>query len=365
MNTVNKITLALTLTLSAIAQSPATVTNSYTAKALVSDIPGVGVSTDKLLVNPWGLSKLVSPSFPEEQWWASDNGTGVSTLYNANGTKVNGFAVTIPAASGTGTGSPTGTVGYNQNFAFSTADGTISLWKSTTGPATASFVHSQATAACAQCHTSTATIMVNNSSKGAAYTGLTEAANAAVNSGKATLYAANAAGGIEAYDATSFAPVTLPQGAFVDANVPAQFGPYGIQAIGPVIVVTFAAGGPTTGGAVDIFGPAGTLLLRLESGSWFSQPFGVALAPANFGAFSNDLLVGNVLNGTIMAFDPKTGHFLGLVLNSRGNPIAVPGLWGISFGNGSTESGPKNTLYYNAGIGNYKFGLFAALTSND
>ena len=95
MNTVNKITLALTLTLSAIAQSPATVTNSYTAKALVSDIPGVGVSTDKLLVNPWGLSKLVSPSFPEEQWWASDNGTGVSTLYNANGTKVNGFAAVI------------------------------------------------------------------------------------------------------------------------------------------------------------------------------------------------------------------------------------------------------------------------------
>lgn len=365
VNSFSKVTLALTLCLGALAQNPAAVTNSYTAKLLVSDIPGVGVSTDKSLVNPWGLSKLVSPSFSEEQWWASDNGTGVSTLYNANGTKVNGFVVTIPPASGTGTGSPTGTVGYNQNFAFSTADGTISLWKSTTGPRVASFVHSQATAACAQCHTSAATIMVNNSSKGAVYTGLTEAANAGINSGKATLYAANAAGGIEAYDGTSFAPVSLPQGAFVDANVPAQFGPYGIQAIGSVIVVTFAAPGPTTGGATDVFSAAGTLLLRLESGSWFSQPFGVALAPANFGAFSNDLLVGNTLNGTIMAFDPKTGHFLGLVLNSRGTPIAVPGLWGISFGNGSTESGPKNTLYYNAGIGNYKFGLFAALTSND
>ena len=365
MKTLSKVTFALTFALGASAQNPATVANSYTAKPLVSDIPGVGVSTDKLLVNPWGLSKLVSPSFSEEQWWASDNGTGVSTLYSANGTKVNGFVVTVPPASGTGTGSPTGTVGYNQNFAFATADGTISLWKSTTGPPAASFVHSQATAACAQCHTTNATIMVNNSSRGASYSGLTEAANAAVNQGKATLYAANTAGGVEAWDAASFAPVTLPQGAFVDANVPAQFVPCGIQAIGSVIVVTFAPAGSMTGGAADIFSAAGKLLLRLQSGSWFSQPFGVVLAPANFGAFSADLLVGNTLNGTIMAFDPKTGNFLGLLQNSGGTAIAVPGLWGISFGNGSTESGPTNTLYYNAGIGNYKFGLFGALTSND
>jgi uncharacterized protein (TIGR03118 family) len=120
-----------------------------------------------------------------------------------------------------------------------------------------------------------------------------------------------------------------------------------------------------TGGAVDIFSAAGSLLLRLQNGSWFSQPFGVVLAPANFGAFSGDLLVGNTLNGTIMAFDPRTGNYLGLLLNAGGTAIAVPGLWGISFGNGSTESGPTNTLYYNAGIGNYKYGLFGALTSND
>jgi uncharacterized protein (TIGR03118 family) len=365
VNTFSKVTLALTLTLSAIAQNPAAVTNSYTAKPLVSDIPGVGVSTDKLLVNPWGLSKLVSPSFSEEQWWASDNGTGVSTLYNANGTKVNGFVVTIPPASGTGTGSPTGTVGYNQNFAFSTADGTISLWKSTTGPAPASFVHSQATAICGQCHTSRATITVNNSSKGAAYTGLTEGSSAAVNGGRATLYAANAAGGVEAYDGTTFAPVTLAQGAFVDANVPANFTPYGIQAFGPLVFVTFAPAPPTAGGAVDLFSAAGALLLRLQSGSWFSQPFGVAIAPANFGAFSGDILVGNTGSGTITAFDPKSGNFLGFVRNSGGAEITIPGLWGISFGNGSTESGPTNTLYYNAGIGDYKFGLFGALTSND
>jgi uncharacterized protein (TIGR03118 family) len=358
--------LIVTLALSAIAQSQNTTTNSYTAKSLVSDISGVAPSTDTHLVNPWGLSKLASPTLSENEWWASDNGTGVSTLYDGSGTVVSGLVVTIPPASGTGAGSPTGTVGVGSNFAFATADGTISFWNSTTGNVAAGFVHSQqATTGCTECHTSAAKLKVNNSSKGASYSGLTVASNSIVNSGKATLYAANTNGGIEAYDASSFTPVTLPPGAFVDPNVPSNLMPCGIQAIGSTIYVTFAPTGSATGGAVDAFNAAGALQLRLESGSWFSQPFGVAKAPSNFGAFSGALLVGNTLNGTIMAFNPTTGNFVGLLHNSSGKAISAPGLWGISFGNGSTDSGPTNVLYFNAGVANYNHGVFGSITSND
>jgi uncharacterized protein (TIGR03118 family) len=361
---VSKAALALTLALGAIAQDPTAVSNSFTAKNLVSDIAGVGVSTDTHLINPWGLSRLVSSSFSENQWWASDNATGVSTLYDANGTVATGLIVTIPPATGTGPGSPTGTVAVNTVFDFATADGTISAWNANTGPAVAGFVHPQV-GGCAGCHTTSATIKVNNSGKGASYSGLTTATSPAVNAGKATLYTANTAGGVEAYDATSFVPVTLPSGAFVDANVPANFVPCGIQAIGSAILVTFAPSGSMTGGAADFFSPAGALLLRLESGAWFSQPFGAVLAPAKFGAFSNAVIIGNTLDGTIMAFNPANGHFLGLLHGSNGKPLAIPGIWGIAFGNGNTESGPTTTLYFNAGIHNFAHGLFGAITSND
>jgi uncharacterized protein (TIGR03118 family) len=357
MKTFCKAALALTLALGAIAQNPATVTNSYTQKNLVSDIAGVGVSTDPRLANPWGLSRLASSTLSENEWWTSDNVTGVSTLYDASGAVVN-LVVTIPPAGGTGSGSPTGAVAVNSIFDFATADGTISTWNPTTGPTAPA-------TGCAECHTTSATLKINNSGKGAAYSGLTAAASSTVNGGKATLYAANTAGGVEAYDAASFAPVTLPAGAFVDPNVPSSLTPCGIQAIGSKIFVTFAPAGAMTGGAVDAFTTDGTLVLRLESGSWFSQPFGIALAPASFGAFSGDLLVGNTLNGSIMAFNPSTGAFLGLLHNSSGKAIQIPGLWGISFGNGSTDSGPATTLYFNAGIRNFANGLFGAITSND
>ena len=147
--------------------------------------------------------------------------------------------------------------------------------------------------------------MVNNFAAGASYQGLTIAKNAT--SEAETFYAANANGGVEAYDATSFAPVTLAPGAFTDPKVPKTYSPAGIQAIGGKIWVTYnaIAGGGT--GYVDAYNTNGKLLLRLQNG-WFNQPWGVALAPANFGAFSGTILVGNTGSGSLGLTTPRPAH---------------------------------------------------------
>jgi uncharacterized protein (TIGR03118 family) len=342
------ITLGAALLLCAGAEAQ---TNSYTVSNIVTN------TQDSHLLNPWGISRAASKSVGENQWWVSDNNTGLSTLYDANGTIV-GLTVKIPPAGATGTGSPTGTAAYNisstnVNFAFATLDGTISYWNSQTdvfsGPS------------CAACHVNTATIMVNHNSEGASYQGLTIAKNAT--SGAETFYAANANGGIEAYDAASFAPVTLPPGAFTDSKVPKTYSPAGIQAIGSKIYVTYnaIAGGGT--GYVTAYNTDGKLLLRLQNG-WFNQPWGVALAPASFGAYSKSILVGNTGSGWIGAYDATTGKFQEFLENSVGADITIPGLWGIQFGNGSTSTGPTTTLYFAAGGANLTTGTFGAITAN-
>jgi uncharacterized protein (TIGR03118 family) len=322
-------------------------TNNYTVSNIVTN------TQDSRLVNPWGLSRPAKASLTENEWWISDQVTGLSTLYDANGTIVP-LAVTIPPASGTGPGSPTGTAlnPTNNNFAFATLDGTLSVWNPATTP-------SKPGAACAKCHVTTATIMVNNSASGASYQGLTIAKNAT--SGAYTYYAANANGGVEAYDATSFSPVTLT-GTFKDPRVPSTYSPAGIQAIGARIYVTYnaIAGGGT--GYVDAYNTNGTLLLRLQQG-WFNQPWGVAMAPASFGAFSSMILVGNTGSGWIGAYSPSKGTFQGF-LQSGGSDLTIPGLWGIEFGNGNTESGPTNVLYFNGGGANLTTGVFGAITAN-
>jgi len=140
--------------------------------------------------------------------------------------------------------------------------------------------------------------------------------------------------------------------------MPAGYRPYGIQAVSTFIVVTYF--NDVSGGYVDVFDTNGNLKARLPHGSWFSQPWGIALAPASFGAFSGDLLIGNTTSGWIAAFSTKNLAFKGFLENSSASAITLPGLWGIEFGNGNAESGPTTTLYYAAG-GNYLTGAFGAI----
>jgi uncharacterized protein (TIGR03118 family) len=324
----------------------------YTQTNLVSNEVGIAPVTDPQLINPWGISRgSGSP------WWVSDNATGFSTLYNGAGAKQS-LIVTIPPADPnnkkTPTGTPTGTIfngsqtefllapGKPSVFLFSTNDGTIAGWN----PAVAT----------------KPAVTVVRTTDGSGYTGLT---SAFIN-GKAFLYAANFnRGRVDVYD-NAFRPVKLTrehsdrnagddgerssENPFVDENLPRGYVPFNVQAIGNDIVVTYAlheegarfeTDGPGLG-FVDIYSATGRLLRRLEHGDWLNAPWGVALAPLDFGRFSHDLLIGQFAgggdtqsSGFIAAYDLTTGKFDGLLRDASGKPLAINGIWALSPGNAS------------------------------
>lgn len=181
------------------------------------------------------------------------------------------------------------------------------------------------------------------------------------------LYATNfRAGFIDVFNSI-FSPVTIP-GVFNDPGLPAGFAPFNIRNLGGKLYVTYAKQDllkhdPVAGagnGFVDVFDTSGAFLQRLVSGGQLNSPWGLALAPGNFGAFSNDLLVGNVGDGSINAFDPVTGAFVGQMLDGSGNPLAIPGLLGLDFGNGG-NGGDLDKLYFTAGGAAGDHGLFGSL----
>ena len=322
----------------------------YQETNLVSDLAGKAHFTDPNLVNPWGIS--FAPSGP---FWISDNGTSLSTLYNGQG-QPQPLVVTIPPPAGGTVALPTGTV-YNSFpgafvvsangtsgsslFLFDTLTGTISGWS----PGVDS---------------TRAIVAVDNSKTGAVYTGL------AIGSSKVgpTLYAANfSAGTIDAFNG-QFAPVKL-KGSFHDPNIPVGYAPFNIQSVGSKLYVMYARQDRVAGkghGFVDIFNSNGSFIKRLISQGKLNLPWGVTLAPANFGKFSNDLLVGNFGNGRINAFDPGTGAFLGTLSSQNGLPLVFNRLWALDFGNGG-QGGQTNQLFFSAGIQNEQHGLFGVIAA--
>jgi uncharacterized protein (TIGR03118 family) len=321
--------------------------NAYVTTNLVSNVTGGAPVVDPNLVDPWGIS--ISASSP---FWVSDHLSGQSTLYNGSGV-VSATVVTIPpgAASAAGAlGRPTGQVqnnlstaspipfllpapnGKTASFIFCTDDGTLSAWN---GSVTAG----------------TAVIVVDNSAARAVYKGMAIATSAQ----GPMLYAANfRSGKIEAYNA-NWAPVTLA-GSFTDTAVPAGFAPFNIQNLNGTLFVTYArqdanqyldvAGAGN--GYVAEFDLNGNLLAHLVSGGALNSPWGVAIAPASWGAFGGDLLVGNFGDGRINAYNTELGFYAGYLQTTTGNPIAISGLWALIFGN-SKNGGDTNTLYFAAG----------------
>ena len=311
--------------------------NAYVVRNLVSDLPNLGDFTDPNLKGAWGISESDKSPF-----WISDAATGVSTLYTSGGGVIP-LVVTIPAAA-TGTGSPTGTV-YNSTtgfavasgqpaaFIFATLDGTISGWNSTVNK-------------------TQSIVMVNNSSKAAVYTGLAIGANGS----NTYLFAANInSGAIDVFD-SNYAPVTM-QGAFQDSQLPAGYVPFNVQYLAGNLYVTYALQNsgknfivPGVGnGYVDIFSTAGTLVKRLISAGNLNAPWGIAIAPANFGDFANDVLVANFGDGTINAYNPTTGAFVATLNDVYGTPIVVPNIWALQLGNGAS-GGDANAIYFTAGL---------------
>jgi uncharacterized protein (TIGR03118 family) len=322
---------------------------------LVSDIPGLATITDTELVNSWGVSH--SPTSP---FWVSNQGKNTVTLYAVtdatNVSKVNinppaGF-VLIPTTA-KGPQGPTGQVnnsntssfpvnnggdGGSAHFIFANLNGTISAWDK--GP--------------------TAFIQVTTS--GAVYTGL------AINGAQTRLYAANDAGGsVDVFD-SSFAPLSLAPGAFLDPSLPTGLVPFNVQDITGDIYVVYAPAGrasqtnaPLGAGAVAIFDEDGNFIKELIVGSRLAAPWGIALAPPSFGRFGSYLLIGNFsyLHSGINAFDPTNGKHRGTLRIDTGNNLPG-GLWTIAFGVGGNNGSP-DVLYFADGINGERDGLFGAI----
>ncbi len=318
------LTLTLPLGLLLLLSGVALAQTSYFTSNLVSNLAGKAKHTDTLLANPWGIA--YAPGAP---FWISDEASGYSTLYDGTGNPQT-LKVIVPPSSGSGAGAPTGIV-YNGStefkidtwtslFLFATLDGTISGWST--------FFPSQSLIAVRQ--------------TGAVYTGLAITSKTSGN----FLYAADAANNkVDVYDG-SFNLVT----SFTDATIPAGFAPFGIQDIAGKVYVTYASQTGGTGGYIDIFGEDGTFVKRFASGRPLNQPWGLAVAPSNFGPLSGLLLVSNnTTTGNINGFNLTTGRFVGAAKNSLGKVISINGLWGIEFGGGTTSNGAKNQLFYTAG----------------
>jgi uncharacterized protein (TIGR03118 family) len=320
--------------------------NSYQQSNIVSDGSVSAPVTDPTLINPWGVAIGVQTPF-----WINDAGSGISAVYNASGGKQ--FTVTIPPKAGGTQGKPSGIV-YNSSssdfmlsdgaaatFVFVTLDGTISGWNA---------------------NTTNALLVLDNSTAGASYTGVTIGAG----NGESLLFAANFTQmRVDVFD-SQFKPATVA-GGFTDPNLPAGFGPFGIHDVGGNIFVTYAQVPPTQGpavtgaglGYVDEFDSSGTLIARVATGGTLNAPWGVTLAPSSFGAFGGDLLVGNFGDGAITAFDPSSFAVKGQLQDTSGNVIKNIGLWEILFG--AQGTGSPNTLYFAAGINDEKGGLFGSI----
>jgi uncharacterized protein (TIGR03118 family) len=314
---------------------------------------GPAITEDPNLVNPWGVS-FNSTTSP---FWISDNGTGLTSLYRANGVEAKptspviiappenppmGFTFSAPTGQ---VNNPTSGFVVSQNsksgpaaFIFATEDGTISGWNPSVNAGE-----------------SVRVIDNSNGGNGAVYKGLAIGKNGP----QTLLYAANfrasaGAGSVEVYD-QNFSLVNT----ITDKTLPKGYAPFNVQVLNGKLYVSFALQDPAKNnhddlagpghGFVDVFNLDGSGMTRLVSNGVLDSPWGLAIAPTGFGAFADDLLVGNFGDGQINAFDPGNGTFLGTLDDSSGNPIVIPGLWDLTIGNRDINVDP-NAIYFTAGL---------------
>jgi uncharacterized protein (TIGR03118 family) len=329
---------------------PPVAASAFTTTALVTDQSSGAAHTDTHLVNAWGLAFN-----PTAFVWVANNGTSTSTLYDGNGVPQT-LVVAIPAGT-SGAASPTGIV-YNGSTDFKVTQNGV------TGASPFIFVGEAGTVSgWSPAVNRTNAVMAVDTGGSAVYKGLAIGAFGGAN----YLYAADFRNNrIDVYDAT-FQKATLP-GGFADPNLPAGYAPFGIQAIGDRVYVAYAqretGGNDEVKGAglgvVDVYDMGGTFLHRLAAGGALNAPWGLAMAPAQFGDFSNALLVGNFGDGKINAYNPSTGAFIGTLSRADRTPIVIDGLWGIAFGNGVNNQ-PATTLFYTAGPGDEAHGIYGRI----
>ena len=321
-------------------------TQGYVQTNLVSDQVGQAPVTDPNLVNPWGLSNA-----PTSPLWVSANGTDVSTLYTAADGATPAIVPLVVSIPG---GAPTGQVfnptpqfwlpgGNPALFIFAGENGMISAWNKDQG---------------------TAAVLVA-STKNAVYKGL--AIQPFPNFPR--LLAANFNSGRIDVFGKAFHPVNLGPSAFWDSTMPKGYAPFNVAVVGNRVFVSYAKQDPTRHddvsgsghGFIDVYSADGRLLSRFAKRGVLNSPWGLTIAPAGFGAFAGDLLVGNFGDGRIHAYNPWTGHLVGTLRDSSGAPIWIDGLWALMPGNGT--SAPANQVWFSAGPGGEAHGLLGILRS--
>lgn len=319
---------------------------------LVSDERGKAQLTDPDLVNPWGMARS-----GDSPVWTSDTGKGVATLYSGavNGSRViaapagHRLVVNVPGGPVTGQTANNASYGFDvpgthkpANFIFATLGGTIAAWNGEAG------THAVTVA----------------STRGASYTGLTEVSGPR---GPLVLAANFHDNRIDVYD-SSFHKVNA-RDMFQDRSMPRGYAPFNVQRLGNDVYVTYArqddAKRETADGAgrgfVDRFTASGTQARRVVSGRALNSPWGVDIAPRNFGKFSNDLLVGNFGDGTIHAYDQHSGRFMGTLTDTKGHVIRIERLWTLM--TGDAVAGGTNAIWFSAGPDNQRHGLLGTLTA--
>jgi uncharacterized protein (TIGR03118 family) len=335
----------------------AALAQSFTVNNLTADVPGAAANTAPNLIGSVGLSRGIIG-----KWWVPNSGSATATLYDGSGVE-SALIVTLPPAPGSSTPTrATGTVftggitGFNVSpgnpalFMFVTLDGTILGWNPNVNVFNA--------------------IVVVNRHGRASYTGMTTAEIGTAH----YLYAVNAlTERIEIFD-TDLQKVSFSDDAFQDPDLPDGLIPFNVQNIGKDVVVTFdrRRAGDSDGpqGWVAIFDARGRFLSRLQPGPWLSAPWGVTLAPQDYGEFTHMLLVANHSSGQIAAFDPFSGKFVGYMLDPNGNVISIDGLWALAFADGgiadfTSVMGPYNACYFTAGPQMGQHGLFGSLVPVD
>jgi uncharacterized protein (TIGR03118 family) len=319
----------------------------YQVSNLVSN-SGNATHLDHQLVNPWGIAfDLGGDGYPGGPFWINDEGSGFATsetAFQGPGAP----RLVIPAAKGNGTGSPTGVVlnstqefhvrGTYSIYLVATLDGAIDAWVP-------------------KINYNAVQVVLNNSGSNASYTGLAISQHAPPSPN--FLFAADGTHGVvDIYDG-NFNFVK----SFTDSTLRGMV-PFGIQDIAGQVYVTFVstAGLGTSAAVVDVFDETGALLRRIHD-AHLNHPWGMAASPSNFGPLSNALLISNhTSSGTINAFNPTTGAYIGTVKDINGHPITIDGLRGIEFGGGSPKDGLKNQLFFTAGPNQGTNGLFGMIS---
>ena len=346
------IPLALSLSLAAVSTAQAAGSLRFQQRNLVSDGSIAAAHVDPHLVNAWGVAFN-----PYGFVWVADADGHVSTLYDGDG-NVQSLVVQIPEPDAATGGEPTGIV-FNGSDNFMVSQGGVS------GPSRFMFATEGGVIAgwAPNVDLTHAILAVDGSAHGANYKGLALGAD-----GTQRIYATDFHNArVDVFD-SSFQPVALPAGAFHDAGIPRGFAPFGIQAIGGDIYVTYAKqdasqSDEVTGpglGYVDAYTPGGRLIRRVATRGALNAPWGIALAPTQFGRFSNALLIGNFGDGRINAFEPVFGFPMGSLRGKDYRPIRIDGLWGMQFGNGLHDQ-PVNTLFFASGPDDEEHGLYGRL----